>query len=105
MVLCTAPAQGQVAATLARALIGERLCACVNIVPTVRSIYEWQGEVQDDTEQLLIIKTTTDRLEALTTRLVELHPYSVPEVIALPIEHGFAGYLDWVTAQTRAREV
>jgi len=76
----------------------------VNIVPAIRSVYRWEGKLCDDEESLLIIKTTADRVEALTERLLELHPYDVPEVIALPIEAdaGNARYLQWVTAQSQA---
>ena len=91
----------EAAATVARALVGEALAACVNIVPQVRSIYRWDGAVQDDAEALAIIKTTRDRFDQLAARLVELHTYDVPEVIALPIVHGHAPYLAWLEAQTR----
>lgn len=87
------------AAEIARILVEERLAACVNLVPAVRSIYRWQGAVQDDTETLVIVKTTHGRAEALRARLIELHPYEVPEVIALPIAGGHAPYLAWVGAQ------
>jgi len=86
------------AAEIARVLVEEQLAACVNIVPAVRSIFRWQGQVSDDAETLGIIKTTRERFEALRARLVELHPYEVPELIALPIETGHAPYLDWVIA-------
>ena len=99
VILCTAPVVQ--ASALAAMLVGDRLAACVNIIPAVRSIYRWEGAVHDDEESLLVIKTTTDRLTELTTRLVEAHPYDCPEVIALPIEGGHADYLRWLTAQTR----
>jgi periplasmic divalent cation tolerance protein len=69
----------------------------VNLVPPVRSIYRWQGELCDERETLAIIKTTRERFDALRERLVALHPYEVPEVIALPVEAGHPPYLDWVT--------
>jgi periplasmic divalent cation tolerance protein len=84
------------AAEVARALVSEQLAACVNLVSQIRSIYRWQGEISDDTETLAIIKTTDERFEAMRTRLVELHPYEVAEVIALPVEAGHAPYLAWV---------
>ncbi len=84
------------AAEVANVLVVEQLCACVNLVPAVRSIYRWKGEVCDDTETLALIKTTRERVEALSTRLVALHPYEVPEVIVLPVEGGNASYLAWV---------
>ena len=91
----------EVAAEVARALVGEQLAACVNLVPNVRSIYRWQGAIEDATETLAVIKTTEDRLAAMQARLVALHPYDVPEVIALPIAGGHAAYLAWVTDATR----
>ena len=91
----------EVAAEVARALVGEQLAAGVNLVPNVRSIYRWQGAIEDATETLAVIKTTEDRLAAMQARLVALHPYDVPEVIALPIAGGHAAYLAWVTDATR----
>jgi periplasmic divalent cation tolerance protein len=86
------------AADVARTLVGERLCACANLVPAVRSIYAWQGVLCDETETLAIIKTTSERLEALIARLRALHPYEVPEIIAVPVAGGHAGYLAWVSS-------
>jgi periplasmic divalent cation tolerance protein len=88
------------AAEVARTLVDERLAACANLVPGVRSIYRWQGAVQDDSETLAILKTTRERLDALKERLVALHPYEVAEVIAIPVEGGHAPYLAWVAAET-----
>ncbi len=87
------------AAEIARILVDERLAACVNLVPAVRSIYRWQDAVQDDAEALALIKTTEDREPALMARLRELHPYEVPEMIVLPIARGHAPYLAWLAAQ------
>jgi periplasmic divalent cation tolerance protein len=86
------------AQTIAEALVGERLAACVNRLPGIHSIYRWQGAVTTDNEELLLIKTTTIRFEALRARLLELHPYELPELIAVPVERGHAAYLDWVRA-------
>jgi periplasmic divalent cation tolerance protein len=83
------------AGALARALVGERLCACVNLIG-VRSIYRWQGAVEESDEILCVMKTTRARFPALKKRVLELHSYQVPEVIALPIEDGSAPYLAWV---------
>jgi periplasmic divalent cation tolerance protein len=96
VVFVTAPV-GEVPAQLASALVGEGLAACVNILPQIRSVYFWDGAVQDDAEQLLVIKTTADRYAALERRVKELHPYEVAEVIAMEIAQGSADYLDWVT--------
>ena len=81
---------------IARSVVERKLAACVNIVKTIRSIYRWQGAVQDEAESLLIIKTTRSRFEALKAGVLEVHPYTVPEVIALPVVAGHAPYLGWV---------
>lgn len=86
---------------LARALVDERLAACVNLIPGIRSFYRWQGQVQDDDEVLLVIKTGSDRCEALAERVRELHPYDLPEVLALPAVGGSRAYLDWVRTESR----
>ena len=88
------------AAEAARVLVEERLAACVNLLGEVRSIYRWQDAVSDDREALAIIKTTPERYEALTARLLSLHPYEVPELVALPVTKGHAPYLAWLAAQT-----
>jgi len=100
VVLCTAPT-AEVAAELARALVEARLAACGNVVPGVRSIYRWQGRVEDEPEVLLVLKTTRERYPALRDELVRRHPYEVPEVLALPVEAGSAPYLAWLAAQVR----
>ena len=99
-VLTTAP-NAEVGAALARALVDERLAACVNLVPGVRSFYRWEGAVQDDAEVLLIIKTRADRCEALAARIDDLHPYDVPEVLVLPAATGSVPYLAWVETETK----
>ena len=88
------------AAEVARTLVSEGLAACANLVGPVRSIYRWKGEICDDTETLAVIKTTSERFDAMKDRLVALHPYEVAEVIALPVENGHAPYLDWVLSET-----
>ena len=98
VVLCTAPTV-EVAAALARALVEARLAACGNVVPGLRSIYRWQGRVEDQPEVLLVLKTTRERLPALRDELVRRHPYEVPEVLALPVEAGSGTYLEWLAAQ------
>ena len=99
-VLTTAP-DGDVAATLARTLVEERLAACVNLIPRVRSIYRWEGEIQDDSEVVLLIKSQRKRSEALAARIKDLHPYELPEVLVLPVSGGSAPYLDWIATETR----
>ena len=83
------------AAEIARILVDEGLAACVNLLPAVRSIYRWKEQLQDDTETLAVIKTAS--ADALIARLVALHPYELPEAIALPVVAGHAPYLAWVT--------
>jgi periplasmic divalent cation tolerance protein len=90
------------AESIARALVGERLAACVNILPGIRSIYRWQGEVHADDEVLCLIKTEAERFAALAERVKALHPYDVPEIIAVEIAAGSAEYLAWVSAETAA---
>ncbi len=99
VVLVTAPTPER-AAEIARAAVAERLAACGNVVPGVRSIYRWEGRVQDEAEALLVLKTTRARFEALRDRVLALHPYQVPEVIALPVEAGSAAYLAWIAGET-----
>ncbi len=99
VVLVTTPSPER-AAEIARALVEERLAACGNVVPGLRSIYRWEGKVQDDAEALLVLKTTRARFEALRDRVLALHPYEVPEVIALPVEAGSARYLAWISGET-----
>ena len=95
VVLVTAPS-AEVAATIARAVVEERLAACGNVLPAVRSIYRWQGKVLDEAEVLLILKTQRRRFPELRDRILALHPYEVPEVLALPVEAGSDAYLDWI---------
>ena len=103
VVLVTAP-EGASAETLARSLVAEGLAACVNRVPGIRSTYRWQGQVQDDAETLLVIKTTAAAYPALERRIRELHPYEVPEVIAMPIVRGSEPYLSWLDASVTAHD-
>ena len=84
------------ATALARALVDRRLVACVNDVPGVRSIYRWKGEIHEDAELLLVMKTVSDRLPALTAAIQELHSYDVPELVVLPVEAGSEAYLNWI---------
>lgn len=86
---------------IASALVQERLAACVNIVPGIASIYRWQGEIVRDDELLLIIKTTAERMPALKSRLPELHPYELPELLAVEPADALPAYLDWVRDQAR----
>ena len=100
LVLSTVDTQ-QEAVRIARHLVEERLVACVNLVPKITSIYRWKGALERATEHLMIMKTAQDRLASLTQRIKELHPYEVPEVIALSIEEGDSTYLEWIFSETR----
>jgi periplasmic divalent cation tolerance protein len=84
------------AAGLAQDLVGSGLAACVNIIPSIRSVYAWKGVPQIDEEQQLLIKTTTDQVEALWDALRPRHPYEVPEFIVIPVVDGSQDYLGWV---------
>lgn len=96
----TAPSEDE-ARQLARTLVTERLAACANVFPGVRSFYWWQGEVQEDAECVLVLKTRADRVAALTARVRALHSYTVPCVVALPILEGNPDYLRWLEAEAR----
>lgn len=80
---------------IAETLVKEKLAACVNIIP-VRSIYKWKGNIEDDKENLLIIKTNQDKIEKLKKSLKTIHPYEVPECIVFSIEDGLPDYLNWI---------
>ena len=99
IVLTTWPAATD-AAAFAGALVGERLAACVNVLPEMESVYSWHGAVERERERQLIIKTTTARLEALERRVAELHPYEVPEFVVMPLAGGSAAYLGWLRDST-----
>jgi len=86
---------------LAKALVEERLAACANLLPAIRSIYRWQGKLQDENEVLVLLKTRAEHLERLKLRILELHPYEVPEVLAVPVESGYQPYLDWLAGETK----
>ncbi|MCY7355543.1 MAG: divalent-cation tolerance protein CutA [Lysobacter sp.] len=97
---CTCPDSGS-ATHIAEALVEERLAACVNLVPGLHSVYRGQGGIERDDEVLLMIKTTTARMDALQQRILALHPYELPEVIAVEAVGGSPAYLDWIHQQSR----
>lgn len=96
VVLSTVPDEAE-ASRLAAALVNGKLAACVNIVGSVRSVYWWEGKVQNDSEVLMICKTDEDHLDALTRSLLDMHPYACPEVVALSIVGGAPDYLAWIS--------
>ncbi|WP_415032915.1 divalent-cation tolerance protein CutA, partial [Azonexus sp.] len=85
---------------IARALLTERLAACVSLLVPAVSLYRWQGALEEATEIPLLIKTRSAHYPAVQARIAQLHPYEVPEIIALPITHGLPAYLDWLTEET-----
>ncbi|WP_054856629.1 divalent-cation tolerance protein CutA [Vulcanisaeta sp. JCM 16159] len=95
IILVTVPSR-DVGAEIARSLINNKLAACVNIIDGLRSIYYWEGRVEEDNEALLIIKSRRDKLNELIRSIRERHPYKVPEIIALPIIGGLDEYLRWI---------
>ena len=99
VVFVTAP-DPDTAAVIGRTLVEERLIACANVVPGIRSIYRWEGQVADDPEVLLVLKTRASRCAAVAARVKALHPYALPEVVALPVVDGSEAYLDWVLAES-----
>ncbi len=101
MIVFVTAATADEATRIARALVEERLAACANIVSPIVSVYRWEGQVHEDREVLLIIKTTDTRLPALIQRVKALHSYQVPEVIAMPIADGSADYLRWLLDETQ----
>lgn len=100
LVSCTHPEDGVEA--LAEALVEARLAACAQVTRGLQSIYRWQGKIESAAEARVDLKTTTDRLAALMEAIARLHPYDVPEIVALPITTGSEAYLDWIRQQTRA---
>jgi periplasmic divalent cation tolerance protein len=102
VVLVTA-GSAEEAARLGRLLVEERLVACANVLSSVRSIYRWEGEIHDDAEHLLLLKTRRALFDEVERRVRELHSYEVPEVIALDVAEGSTPYVEWVLRETRRR--
>lgn len=99
VVFVTTP-DGVVAESIGRTVVDENLAACAKILPGIRSMYRWEGEIVDTAEVLLLLKTTAARVEALRARVVELHPYDVPEFLAVDVSSAHAPYLDWMRENT-----
>ncbi|MPY67591.1 divalent-cation tolerance protein CutA [Deinococcus sp. SDU3-2] len=100
VVLVTLPPER--APELARTLVSERLAGCVNVMPGVQSVYRWEGEVAEDRETLLLIKTTGERYPELEARIREMHPYEVPEIVALPWDRALPEFQTWLLDVTSA---
>jgi len=101
VVLVTAPNE-DVAGRLAHDLVAEKLAACVNVLPSVRSVYAWEGEICNEGELLCLIKTRRALFPAVRERVLDLHPYQIPEIIALPLVEGNDDYLAWLRDSTRS---
>lgn len=99
LILCTCPDEAT-ARIIADHLVDQQLAACVNILPGLTSVYQWQGKRETAQEHLLLIKTTNEAYQTLEQSITELHPYELPEVIAVPINQGLDGYLQWIEQQT-----
>lgn len=99
LVLTTVPNE-ELALHIAHELVERKLAACCNIIPSIRSVYCWQGKMQEDPEVLMIIKTASSEYSKLETCIIELHPYETPEIIAIEITQGFDKYLAWVLSET-----
>jgi periplasmic divalent cation tolerance protein len=104
LVVCITAPNEEEAAKIAQALVKERLAGCVNIIKDIRSIYSWQGKIEDDRELLMIVKTRSGLFSSLKTRVKELHSYTVPEIIALPVVDGSEEYLAWLRETTKQNE-
>ena len=104
VVLCSCP-DGAVALDIAREVVTQGLAACVNRLAPITSVYRWEGRTHEESEQLLVIKTTPAHYEALEMRLKALHPFETPEIIAIPVVAGSARYLDWLATATNPLSV
>ena len=102
LILSTCP-DAATAQIIADQLVDRQLAACVNILPGLTSVYQWQGKRESAQEHLLLIKTTNEAYQKLEQTISELHPYELPEVIAVPIERGLDGYLQWIDQQTKTK--
>src|SRR5579872_4454852 len=99
LVVLTTVSSDEDAVTLIRALLDRRLVACGTMLPGARSLYRWQGKVADEHEVVVMLKTRSARLDSLRTAFAELHPYKVPELLALPVEAGTEKYLEWINGE------
>lgn len=103
MVILSNTESAESAARMARELVQRKLAACVNVIPGVRSFYRWKGEITEDGEHLMVIKTRRSLFDSVRGCLREIHPYDLPEIIGLPLQEGDADYLDWVRECTTVK--
>jgi periplasmic divalent cation tolerance protein len=102
VVLLTTVATAQEAVALVRSLLDRRLIACGTVLPAARSLYRWEGKVADEEEYVIILKSRAPRIRDIEAAFEELHPYKVPELLALPVAAGLTRYLGWIAAETEA---
>jgi len=95
----------EIATQLANEVVEQQLAACVNIIPSIKSVYKWKDKIEHDDESLLIIKTVKQQLASLEKLILRLHPYETPEFISMPIESGSKAYLDWITSSMESKTV
>jgi periplasmic divalent cation tolerance protein len=100
LLYCTVPSM-ELGGKIASALVSEKLVACVNISSEIRSIYTWEGKIEDEKEYLLTMKTRINNFDEIETRIKEIHTYKVPEIIAIPIIKGSKEYLNWIENNTK----
>jgi periplasmic divalent cation tolerance protein len=100
LVLCTCPDK-EIATTIAENIVAQHLAACINIIPGIKSIYHWQGNVESAEESLMLIKTHQQKLSSLQNTITTMHPYEVPEIISLDISNGLPKYLQWISSSMR----
>ena len=104
IVVLTTMGNAEDAHAFVRALVDQRLVACGTIVPGARSIYRWEGKIADEQESVVLLKTRRERWDDLCSAVRELHPYKVPELLALPVSDGLPAYLEWVASETISKE-
>ena len=102
IVVFSTASSAEEAEKIARALVNDRLAACVNVIPSVRSFYRWQGKIEDSPEFLLVIKSSRERFDGLRAAIEKLHSYEVPEVVAMPVVDGASNYLNWMDGELGA---
>jgi periplasmic divalent cation tolerance protein len=103
LVLCSCP-DPEIATTIAENIVAQHLAACINIIPGMKSVYHWQGNVESAEESLMVIKTHQQKLSSLQNTITTMHPYEVPEIISLDISAGLPKYLQWISSSLRLND-